>query len=67
MAWNDNEGLVDLFNGKHDICNKVLRFVGNTEECIKEDPLRMLLAVRFIKLDLHWMRSPLILYRITVI
>ena len=48
MAWNDNEELVDLFNGKHDICNKVLRFVGNTEECIKEDPLRMLRAVRFI-------------------
>lgn len=48
MAWNDNEGLVDLFNGKRDIYNKVLRFVGNAEERIKEDPLRMLRAVRFI-------------------
>lgn len=48
MAWNEKSGLVDIFDGKKDIWNKTLKFVGNPSDRIKEDPLRMLRAVRFI-------------------
>ena len=47
MAYNDREGLVDLFNGLGDIEKKVIRCVGDPEERFGEDALRMLRAVRF--------------------
>jgi len=37
----------DFVNGKQDISNKVIRFVGNPNERIEEDKLRMIRAVRF--------------------
>jgi len=44
--------LVDPFNGKHDLENKIVRAVGNPEERFREDPLRMLRMCRFAgKLD----------------
>ncbi len=44
----DNEyNLIDFFNGKEDLENEVIRFVGNAEERIKEDNLRILRAIRF--------------------
>ncbi len=47
MAYNDREGLVDLFDGLGDIEKKVIRCVGDPEERFGEDALRMLRAVRF--------------------
>lgn len=48
MAWNESDGIIDKFGGKRDIWNKTLKFVGNPSDRIKEDPLRMLRAVRFV-------------------
>jgi len=39
--------IVDPFNGKKDLENRVVRFVGDGNERIYEDPLRMLRAARF--------------------
>ena len=47
-----NKNIYDPFNGKADIDKKLIRAVGNPEERIREDALRMLRAVRFsIQLD----------------
>ena len=48
MAYNQKEGIIDLYNGQKDIENKVINFVGNAEERIIEDPLRVLRAFRFM-------------------
>jgi poly A polymerase len=51
IAFRNGE-IYDPFNGKKDIKNKVIKAVGNPEERIKEDALRILRAVRFsIQLD----------------
>ncbi len=47
MAYNDEEGLVDVFGGIRDLKNKTIRCVGNAEERFGEDALRILRAVRF--------------------
>ena len=47
MAYNDLEGLVDIFGGMDDIENKTIRCVGNAKERFTEDALRLLRAVRF--------------------
>lgn len=47
MAYNDEEGLVDIFGGIRDLKNKTIRCVGNAEERFGEDALRILRAVRF--------------------
>lgn len=41
------EKVIDLFEGKIDLKNKIIRTVGNPEERFNEDALRMLRAVRF--------------------
>ena len=46
LAMNHN-GIIDLFNSKSDLENKIIRFVGNPDIRIKEDPLRILRALRF--------------------
>lgn len=46
FALNKNN-FMDLFNGKSDLENKIIRFVGNPDIRIKEDPLRILRALRF--------------------
>lgn len=52
MAYNENEGLVDLFEGKRDIENKIIKTVGNPYDRFNEDGLRMIRAIRFSsKLD----------------
>lgn len=40
-------GLIDPFGGRDDLQNRVIRCVGNPKARFKEDPLRMLRAVRF--------------------
>ena len=47
MAYNDAEGLVDIFGGIEDLQNKTIRCVGNAKERFGEDALRILRAVRF--------------------
>jgi len=49
IAYDPITGVfVDPFNGYDDITNKVIRFVGNAEDRIYEDPCRILRALRFI-------------------
>lgn len=47
MAYNEQTGLEDLFDGIRDIREKRIRCVGNAEERFAEDALRMMRAVRF--------------------
>lgn len=47
MAYNDRDGLVDVFDGIGDLDRKVIRCVGNPMERFTEDALRILRAVRF--------------------
>ncbi len=47
MAYNESEGLVDVFDGISDIHNKVIRAVGDPKERFGEDALRMMRALRF--------------------
>ena len=43
----DGHDIVDLFHGREDIENKIIRTVGNADERFKEDGLRILRALRF--------------------
>ena len=47
MAYNHQEGLIDLYDGKSDLKNKILRTVGDSETRFKEDALRILRLFRF--------------------
>lgn len=47
MAYNEKEGLVDVFGGMEDIENRLIRCVGDPRERFGEDALRMMRAVRF--------------------
>lgn len=47
MAYNDREGLVDLFGGMEDLEAGIVRCVGNPGERFEEDALRILRAIRF--------------------
>lgn len=47
MAYNEKDGLVDLFGGMEDLGKKIIRCVGNPDDRFDEDALRMLRAVRF--------------------
>ena len=47
MAYNDRDGLVDLFGGMDDLEKRTVRCVGNARERFTEDALRMMRAVRF--------------------
>src|SRR5699024_3261730 len=47
MAYNREEGLVDLFGGMSDLQKKMIRAVGAPEERFSEDALRIMRAVRF--------------------
>ena len=47
MAYNDIEGLVDIFGGLEDLNQKTIRCVGDAMARFGEDALRILRAVRF--------------------
>ena len=47
MAYNETDGLVDIFDGAGDLERRVIRCVGEPGERFTEDALRMLRAVRF--------------------
>jgi tRNA nucleotidyltransferase (CCA-adding enzyme) len=46
IAKNEDK-YIDLFGGKEDIKNKIIKSVGNPTKRFKEDPLRLLRAARF--------------------
>lgn len=51
MAFDPLTGkVVDPFGGKRDIKDRIIRFTGNPDERIAEDPLRMVRACRFVSL-----------------
>lgn len=47
MAYNETEGLVDLFRGAEDLEQGIIRCVGVAKERFSEDALRILRAFRF--------------------
>lgn len=47
MAYSENTGLIDRFDGEKDLEDGVIRAVGDAEERFSEDALRMLRAIRF--------------------
>lgn len=47
MAYNDDERLVDAFDGMRDLNYHLIRCVGDPKERFSEDALRILRAVRF--------------------
>ena len=47
MAYNEKDGLVDIFGGIEDLRARVIRCVGNATERFSEDALRILRGVRF--------------------
>ena len=56
LAMDINGKVYDCFGGEDDIKNKVIRTVGKPEQRFREDPLRLIRAVRFavdLGFDLH--------------
>ena len=47
MAYNEKDGLVDIFGGMRDLEAGVIRCVGNARQRFSEDALRILRGVRF--------------------
>ncbi len=47
MAYNEKDGLVDIFGGIRDLRANVIRCVGNAKERFSEDALRILRGIRF--------------------
>ena len=47
MAYNDRDGLIDLFHGREDLKDGIVRCVGNAGDRFTEDALRIFRAVRF--------------------
>ena len=47
MAYNHQNGLVDLFGGESDLLNGIIRCVGDANSRFQEDALRMMRAIRF--------------------
>lgn len=47
LYMNHELQIIDLVDGQKDLKNKVIRTIGDPEKRIKEDPLRILRAIRF--------------------
>ena len=63
MAYNDEEGLIDPFDGLKDIEWKKIRCVGSARDRFREDALRILRAIRFAS-QLEFVMMPETLYEI---
>lgn len=46
IAYHPNEGIIDPFSGIQDIEKSIIRAVGSAKDRFREDPLRMLRAIR---------------------
>ena len=53
LYMNMNGNIIDRTDGLKDIQNKIIRVIGKTEERLKEDPLRILRALR-LKITLNF-------------
>lgn len=71
IAYNDISGLVDPFDGKKDIDDRIIRAVGSAKEKFSQDALRIIRALRFksclgfgiekdTSLEIHKMREKLL-------
>lgn len=49
LYMDENYKIIDFCNGIEDLKNKLIRFIGNPDKRISEDPLRILRAERFEK------------------
>ena len=47
LAYNERDGLVEIFGGMEDLKKHIIRCVGNAKERFSEDALRILRGVRF--------------------
>lgn len=47
MAYNERDGLLDLYGGAEDLKNKIIRCVGDADVRFEEDALRIMRAIRF--------------------
>lgn len=47
IAYNEERGIIDPFGGANDIKNKLLRAVGDPDERMREDALRIMRGLRF--------------------
>lgn len=47
MCFNPKTGIIDIYNGKNDIKNKIIKTVGNPDRRFNEDALRIIRALRF--------------------
>ena len=47
LYLDDQLNVIDYSNGQEDLKNKIIRMIGNPDTRLKEDPLRILRAVRF--------------------
>ncbi len=47
FAYNEENGVVDLFGGINDLNNSLIKAVGNPDERFSEDALRIMRAIRF--------------------
>lgn len=47
MAYNHKDGLIDIFGGKEDLKNRIIRCVGAPDIRFNEDALRIIRALRF--------------------
>ncbi len=47
ICMNKNGSIIDFYNAKEDLNNKLIRAVGNVTVKLNEDPLRILRALRF--------------------
>ncbi len=47
LCMNKDKNIIDILGGQEDIEKQIIRCVGNIDDRINEDPLRMLRAVRF--------------------
>ena len=47
LVYNERDGVLDFFDGKKDIENKIIRAIGNPGIRFEEDALRILRAIRF--------------------
>ncbi|MDO5714577.1 MAG: CCA tRNA nucleotidyltransferase [Tissierellia bacterium] len=47
LAYRPKEGILDLFQGREDISNQMIRVVGNPKARFQEDALRILRGIRF--------------------
>ena len=47
ICMNKDGKIIDLVNGVNDLNNRIIKMIGNIDEKIEQDPLRILRAIRF--------------------